>query len=52
LQVFGQAGKANGWLRKPKRQLRGEAPLNFLRSENGARIVEDMLRRVEHGILA
>ena len=51
-QIFGQADKANGWLRKPKRQLEGETPLNFLRSENGARIVEDMLRRIEHGILA
>jgi putative toxin-antitoxin system antitoxin component (TIGR02293 family) len=51
-QIFGQAVKANGWLRKPKRQLEGETPLNFLRSETGARIVEDMLRRIEHGILA
>jgi putative toxin-antitoxin system antitoxin component (TIGR02293 family) len=52
MQIFGQADKANGWLRKPKRQLEGETPLNFLRSENGARIVEDMLRRIEYGILA
>jgi putative toxin-antitoxin system antitoxin component (TIGR02293 family) len=51
-QIFGQADKANGWLRKPKRQLEGETPLAYLRSETGARIVEDMLRRIEHGILA
>lgn len=51
-RVFGDRAKANRWLRKPKRQLRGEAPLAFLASENGARIVEEMLHRIEHGIFA
>jgi putative toxin-antitoxin system antitoxin component (TIGR02293 family) len=51
-QVFADRAKAHRWLRKPKRQLQGEAPLAYLASENGARIVEEMLRRIEHGIFA
>ena len=50
--AFGDPTKANRWLRKSKRQLNGETPLAFLGSEAGARVVEDMLRRIEHGILA
>jgi putative toxin-antitoxin system antitoxin component (TIGR02293 family) len=51
-QIFADRAKAHRWLRKPKRQLQGEAPLAYLASENGARIVEEMLRRIEHGIFA
>ncbi len=51
-QVFGNRIKANRWLRKPKRSLGGETPLAFLASENGARVVEEMLGRIEHGIYA
>lgn len=51
-KVFGDRTKANRWLRKPKRGLAGETPLAYLASENGARVVEEMLRRIEHGIFA
>ena len=51
-RVFGDAGKAHRWLRKPKRELRGETPLALLASEAGARGVEEMLFRIEHGIFA
>ncbi len=51
-RVFGSADKANRWLRKPKRQLNGAAPLAFLGSEAGARIVEDMLQRIDFGMVA
>jgi putative toxin-antitoxin system antitoxin component (TIGR02293 family) len=51
-RVFGEAGKAQRWLRKPKRELRGETPLAYLASEAGARAVEEMLFRIEHGIFA
>jgi putative toxin-antitoxin system antitoxin component (TIGR02293 family) len=51
-QAFGDRAKAHRWLRKPKRQLQSETPLAYLASENGARIVEEMLRRIEHGIFA
>ena len=51
-RVFGDAGKAHRWLRKAKRELRGETPLAYLASEAGARVVEEMLFRIEHGIFA
>ena len=51
-RVFGEADKAHRWLRKPKRELKGETPLAYLASEAGARIVEELLHRIEHGIFA
>jgi putative toxin-antitoxin system antitoxin component (TIGR02293 family) len=51
-RVFGDAAKAHRWLRKAKRELRGETPLAYLASEAGARVVEEMLFRIEHGIFA
>ena len=51
-RVFGAADKAHRWLRKPKRALRGETPLAYLASEAGARVVEEMLHRIEHGVFA
>jgi putative toxin-antitoxin system antitoxin component (TIGR02293 family) len=49
--VFGNVEKAHRWLRKPKPSLEGETPLNYLVSETGARVVEEMLTRIDHGIL-
>ena len=51
-RVFGEADKAHRWLRKAKRALQGETPLAYLASEAGARVVEEMLHRVEHGVFA
>jgi putative toxin-antitoxin system antitoxin component (TIGR02293 family) len=50
--VFGEPAKAHRWLRKPKKALGGETPLAYLATEAGARVVEDMLHRIDHGILA
>ena len=50
--VFGDPEKAHRWLRKDKRELNGETPLAYLSSEAGARVVEEMLLRIEHGIFA
>jgi putative toxin-antitoxin system antitoxin component (TIGR02293 family) len=50
--VFGDAAKAHRWLRKPKKALGGETPLAYLATEAGARVVEEMLHRIDHGILA
>ena len=36
----------------PKRALQGETPLAYLASEAGARVVEEMLHRIEHGMFA
>jgi putative toxin-antitoxin system antitoxin component (TIGR02293 family) len=51
-KVFGDKEKAHRWLRKSKRSLDGDTPLTYLSSETGARVVEDMLLRIESGILA
>lgn len=51
-KVFGDNDKAQRWLRKPKRSLDGETPVAYLNSEFGARIVEEMLMRIDSGILA
>lgn len=51
-RVFGDREKAHRWLRKPKRQLAGETPMTYLASESGARVVEEMLYRIDHGMAA
>lgn len=51
-RVFGDPVKAHRWLRKPKQALSGATPLAFLASEDGARKVEGMLIRIEHGMFA
>ena len=51
-KVFGDPAKAHRWLRKPKRQLGDVTPIAYLASESGARIVEEMLHRIDHGMAA
>ena len=51
-RVFGEAEKAHRWLREPKRALQGETPVAYLATEAGARIVEEMLYRIEYGMFA
>lgn len=51
-RVFGDAEKAHGWLREPSRTLGGTAPLNLLRTETGAHLVEQTLHRIDYGMLA
>lgn len=49
-EALGDAVKARRWLRKPNRALQGRVPLDLPRSEAGARIVEQVLGRIEHGL--
>jgi putative toxin-antitoxin system antitoxin component (TIGR02293 family) len=51
-RVFGRAEKAHRWLRKPSRTLDGAVPLDLLRSETGAVLVEQTLHRIDYGMLA
>ena len=51
-RVFGNPEKANRWMRKPKHLLGGRTPVDFLETESGARQVEEMLYRIEHGMFA
>jgi putative toxin-antitoxin system antitoxin component (TIGR02293 family) len=42
--------KAHRWLRKPNRALAGHRPIDLLASDVGARMVERVLGRLEHGV--
>jgi putative toxin-antitoxin system antitoxin component (TIGR02293 family) len=49
-QALGSTEHAASWLRKPNRALTGKCPLELLGSDAGARAVEKVLGRVEHGV--
>lgn len=51
-EVFGSRDKAHAWLRRPTAALAGEAPLELLDTDEGAREVETLLGRIAHGIAA
>ena len=46
----GEQAAARDWLASPARALSGQTPLNFAETEMGAREVEDLLGRLEHGV--
>lgn len=50
IQVIGTLNAARDWLKNSKRALGDESPLEFARTEPGAREVEDLLGRIEYGI--
>jgi putative toxin-antitoxin system antitoxin component (TIGR02293 family) len=50
--VFGAEDKAATWLRRPNRALNGELPIHLLDTDLGARQVEDILGRIEHGVVS
>jgi putative toxin-antitoxin system antitoxin component (TIGR02293 family) len=51
-QVFGEPARAWRWLRKAKRRFDGKTPVEMLVTEAGARLVEEMIGQIEHGIFA
>jgi putative toxin-antitoxin system antitoxin component (TIGR02293 family) len=51
-QVFGDSERAWRWLRKPKKHFDGRTPMDQLGTEAGARLVEEMLQQIDHGMLA
>ncbi len=51
LQTFdGDTEKVSAWLRAPNRALSGEVPLDLVVTSGGARLVEEVLLRIEHGV--
>jgi putative toxin-antitoxin system antitoxin component (TIGR02293 family) len=46
----GDADAAVLWLTTPKKALNGQQPLQYSRTEPGAREVENLIGRVEHGV--
>ena len=51
-EVFGSLERARAWLKAPQYALGGAPPLAFADTEPGAREVERLLGRIEHGIPA
>jgi putative toxin-antitoxin system antitoxin component (TIGR02293 family) len=49
-EVLGSDSKASRWLHTPNRALGSEPPLALLDTDLGARQVEDVLGRIEHGV--
>ena len=49
-EVFGDAENAREWLRHRQRGLGNAVPLEFAKSEIGAREVENLLGRIEYGV--
>jgi putative toxin-antitoxin system antitoxin component (TIGR02293 family) len=49
--VLGTREKARAWLKKENRALAGVTPLSLMDTDMGARAVDDVLGRIEHGIV-
>ena len=50
--TLGSQAKAAQWLRRPNRALGNVPPLELLDSDIGVRQIEDVLGRIEHGIVS
>ena len=48
--TFQNEEKAERWLKKENRALGGRTPLEALKTESGARLVENVLGRIAHGV--
>jgi putative toxin-antitoxin system antitoxin component (TIGR02293 family) len=51
-EVFEDLDRAREWLRQHQRGLGDRAPLDLMRTEVGAREVEDLLGRIEYGVFS
>lgn len=49
-EVLGSEEKASRWLHSPNRALDGRRPLDIVDTDLGAREVEAVLGRIEHGV--
>ena len=52
VQVLGDPEAARHWFKTPKQALGGRSPLEYADTEPGAREVEDLLGRLEHGVFS
>jgi putative toxin-antitoxin system antitoxin component (TIGR02293 family) len=50
-EVFANRDKALEWLQTPSPALRGATPLRAIETESGCQEVEDILGRIEYGVL-
>jgi putative toxin-antitoxin system antitoxin component (TIGR02293 family) len=51
LHLFGNLSDARRWLKTPQRGLHGAVPLDYARTDVGAREVENLLSQLDHGQL-
>jgi putative toxin-antitoxin system antitoxin component (TIGR02293 family) len=49
-QVFDDPARAWRWMRKPKELFSRRTPLELLATDAGARLVEDLLIQIDHGM--
>jgi putative toxin-antitoxin system antitoxin component (TIGR02293 family) len=52
VRVFGDTDRARTWLQQPKRRFDNRTPLAMLRTDVGARLVEEVLGQIEYGMFA
>ena len=50
--VFSDVAKANRWLREPLGILDRKSPLEVARTESGARLIEQILAKIDWGAAA
>lgn len=49
-RVFGDPSKAYRWLRHPNPVFHGKTPLELLKTEAGAMLVDELLGQIDHGM--
>ncbi len=52
IEVLGEKDSAVRWLKAPRSQLQGKAPLDWADTELGCREVVNLLGRMEHGVFS
>jgi putative toxin-antitoxin system antitoxin component (TIGR02293 family) len=52
IEVLGGIEAAREWMKTPKKPLADKTPLQYCDTEPGAREVEDLLGRIEHGVFS
>lgn len=50
-EALGTQEKANRWLVTPNRALGGQPPIELVHTDTGTVLVEDVLDRIEHGVI-
>lgn len=51
-RALGSPARARGWFLSRPKALDGRTPLELARTEPGARLVEQLLGRIEHGVFS
>ena len=52
LEVMGNLDSCRRWVSTPKKALGGKSPFEFCDTEPGAREVENLIGRIEHGVFS